>query len=261
MDPFKSRYRLNGVFLGVSPFNSYAQLVLIEEKEPRGFSVGVGERIPVDPTTLQSPPQLTPWRLQAVRAGSWDAKGQPLPCVATFQNVDTLAEQVLDMIAGNAVTLDNPSEIKKEGIGHEDPSGKRPKDQPIRAVLIRADLAAGIMEWEVPEGEVAFLGDWGDDQAKMISTAASKDASGQPNGFTLKAVQPGSRAAEYGFKPEDKVISVNAQPVNSVEDAVSKGRSQYDNGTTIFQIKALRAGKEMNFTFHAPAPKAKRTQK
>jgi hypothetical protein len=256
VDPFKTKYHLNGVFLGRYPFNSFVQLTA--EGVDRAFSVGVGERIAQDPTALQSPPQLTPWRLNSVRAGGWDAKGLPLPCVAVFQNMETFQEQTLDMIAGNAVALDNPNDEKKPGIGQEDPSGKRPKDQPMRAVPIRIDVAAGVVEWEVPDSEIEWLGDWGEDQAHSISIVESKDSAGRPDGFTLKAVAPGSRAAEYGFKPEDKVISVNSQPVSSVTDAIAKGKQQYDNGANVFQIKALRAGKEVNFTFHAPPPKKKR---
>ncbi len=259
VDPFKTTYHLNGVFLGRSPFNSYVQLTAAGID--RAFSVGVGERIPVDPAPPPgSPLQFTLWRLNSVRAGGYDAAGQPLPCLAVFKNMETLQEQTLDMIAGNAVALDNPGDRNPIKPFLENPSGKRPKDQPMRAVFLRNDIAAGVVEIEVPDTEVEWLGDWGGEEAKLISAVESKDASGKSDGFTLKSIQPGSRAAEYGFKPEDKVISVNSQPVSSVADAVAKGKQQYESGANIFQVKALRAGKEVNFTFHAPPKKQRQAQ-
>ena len=145
------------------------------------------------------------------------------------------------------------------GIGEERPAGGPPeKDRPFRAVLKSRDAARGVVEWELPETEAEWIEFHAEDQASKISTVPAKDAEGRPDGFVLKAVAKDSRAAEYGFKAEDRVIAVNSERVNSTEQAVAVGKRQYEGGTSTFSVKVLRAGKEMNFTFHAPKKKAKK---
>ena len=86
VDPFRTTYRLNGVFVSPSTFDSYAQLALVLPKDSPGFSVGMGERIPQDPGRTKSPP--TPWRLNDVRLGGVDgATKEVRPSVAVFINV------------------------------------------------------------------------------------------------------------------------------------------------------------------------------
>jgi hypothetical protein len=252
VDLFKSKYKLNGVFLGrpdLAP--SFAQLTA--EGVDRPFSVKVGERIQQDPTALQVDPVLTPWLLVDVR--EWDGRGPKSPCAADFLNIQTGDKQTLEMIAGNVVSLDNPPSKDIPPFGSVDPSGKPPRGQQIRAKPVRLDPANGVLEWNIEDAEVDYLDAWGDDQAREISAVTSKDAEGRPDGFILKAVKPGSRAEAYGFKPEDKIISVNGEKVVSTENAVATGKKQYEGGAKTFQVKALRAGKEMNFTFHAPEKK------
>lgn len=252
VDLFKSKYKLNGVFVGL-PDRTPSYVQLTAEGVDRPFSVRLGEQIKVDPTANLNEPPYTPWLLVEVYA--WSGQGKEEPCRAVFQNIQTYEKQTLEMKAGNVVSLDNPNPIDRPPIGIEDPSGKPPRSQSVRARPVRMDPTAGVFEWEFEDLEMEYLDAWSEDQAAMISTVPSKDAAGNPDGFVLKAVKAGSRAEAYGFKAEDKIISVNGEMVTSTPDAVSKGKKQYEGGAKTFQIKALRAGKEMNFTFHAPEKK------
>jgi hypothetical protein len=250
-NPF-SKYKLNGVFVGL-PDKTPSYVQLTAEGVDRPFSVRLGEQIKVDPTANLNDPPYTPWLLVEVYA--WDGKGKEEPCRAVFQNIQTYAKETLEMKAANVPPLDNPNPIERPPIGILDPSGKPPRSQSVRARPVRMDPAAGVIEWEMEEPELDYLDAWSEDQASMISAVSTKDAQGNPDGFVLKSVKAGSRAEAYGFKAEDKIISVNGEQVTSTTDAVAKGKKQYEGGTKTFQIKALRAGKEMNFTFHAPEKK------
>jgi hypothetical protein len=255
VDPFKTKYKLNSVFAAEKPMDSYAQL--LQTGLDRAFSVLVGERIPAEPTAIQEVTVLTPWALRSVSTGNRDpGTGIATSATATFVNVDTGETQTLEVVHQGPGTLQG----KPEGPGkinfRSDVSDRPPRNQPIRAVRgERTDPAAGIYEWELPEGETEFLLAWSEDEAKAVAAVPSKGPDGQPNGFTLKSVKPGSRAAEYGFQAEDRVISVNSVPVNSIEGAIAVGKGQYEEGKSSFQVKAIRKGKEVSYTFRAPRKK------
>jgi hypothetical protein len=255
VDPFKTKYRLNGVFASEKPYESYAQL--LQTGLDRAFSVLVGERILAEPTAIQENPALTPWALHRVSTGTRDPQtGIATSATATFVNVDTGEEQTLEVSFQGPGTLQGKPDLTSKVNFRADEEGKPPRNQTIRAIRgEKHNPAAGIYEWDIPEGETDFLLAWSEDEAKAVAAVPSKGPDGQPNGFTLKSVKPGSRAAEYGFQAEDRVISVNSVPVNSVENAVAVGKGQYEEGKASFQVKAIRKGKEVNLTFRAARKK------
>lgn len=248
-DPFEKKYRLNGVFVGSSPVDSLAQLTA--EGIPLAFSLWVGERIPEAPGVRGS--ALTPWRLDEVHLGSGSR-----PARVLFRHVDTGEEKTREVVVGAPPSLaPGPGSGGTADLGGVSVTiaGVPPKDQPPRAVLLRADRAKGEYEWEIPESEGDWFGAWGDEEASRIDVVPAKDAAGNPDGFVIKGLRPDSRAKHLGFQAEDRVISVNGERVSSTEDAISRGRRQYDSGTSTFTVVAVRSGKELKFTFHAPKKK------
>ncbi len=254
VDDFLTKYRLNGIFLGSDIDSSFAQLQTGPKESAITFSVGLGGQIPADLSTTQDPPPFTPWRLNELREAAWDpAAKRFLPCAAVFIHNETFERKVLEMIAGNPPDLQNKEAPPGPGIGVARPAGPR-KDLPFRGRRILTDNPDEVA-WEVSEEEAEFIATWSSDQASRISIVESKDAAGNPDGFVLKGVPADSRAHDVGFRQEDKVISVNNEKVSSTADAMAKGKKQFEGGTTVFQLKVLRKGKEMSFTFHAPKKK------
>jgi hypothetical protein len=256
VDPFREKYRLHSIFKGPTMSTSFVQLADGPGSTATIFSVGLGGRIPAEPGAIKFPVPVTSWRLNELRVpeGTDPKTKQPLPCAAVFVNVETEEQQVLEMVPGNNIELENP-ETQKGGqmIGVPRPPGPT-LGQTFQGVKVKA-ANAGDVAWEIGEEELEYLDVFGAEEAKKISTVESKDGEGNPDGFTLKGVPAGSRAADVGFKAEDKVISVNDEKVTSTADAMSKGKKQYEVGKTSFEIKVLRQGKEVNFMFHAPPKK------
>jgi len=253
-DPFKTKYTLCTVFSaeGGNPFDSFAQLRMKGDERP--FSVRVGDLIPTDPWLWNSPP--TEWRLNDVfvaKAPDKDRNSPGRQVQAIFRHVSKDEVQILE--SSVILPRDLPSALDiREGTlpGQEEGVAGRPsKDQPIRIRLVSEDKDTGDVTWEVADGEVEWLGFYADDEVAQISAVPSKDAAGNPDGFTLKAVPRGSRAAQMGFIAEDKVIAVNGTPVSSTENAISVGKQQYEGGKSTFVVKVLRAGRERNYTFKA----------
>jgi len=255
VDDFLTKYRLNGIFLGSTLDSSFAQLQTGPKESPMSFTVGLGGQIPAEIGTGQDSPPLTPWRLNELREAEWDAATkQVLPCAAIFIHNETFEKKTLEMVAGNPTpTLQAKEAPPGPGIGVSRPPGPR-KDLPFRGRRIQTTNPNEIA-WEFSEEEVDFLETWSADQTSRVSIVESKDADGKPDGFTLKGVPKDSRAADIGFQSEDKVISVNNEKVSSTADAMAKGKKQFEGGTTVFQLKVLRKGKEMIFTIHAPPKK------
>jgi hypothetical protein len=253
-DPFKTKYRLTWVIESDrSRMDSTAQIQVAGSPTDRPFSVRVGTRLPEDPFSDKS--ALTPWRLDDVSSGGKDPEGKSiLPSRAVFHHVETGEEQVLE----SAVQMGSLQSGMPTGPGDGGPvlpgpfrnagggAGPSP-DQPPQFRLVNRDPANP--EWEVSDDELDWLGVYSDEEAKKIATLSGSD------GITVKAVPKGSRAEAVGLKAEDRIISVNDEKVSSVEQAVSVGKRQYDGGTNTFSVKVLRAGKEHNFTFHAPKKK------
>jgi len=255
VDQFKEKYRLHSIFKGPTMDTSFAQLSTGQGSAAIVFSVGLGSQIPSEPGALLDPVPVTPWRLNELRVpeGSDPKTKLRLPCAAVFVNVQTEEQQVLEMVVGNFAFPDITEIQKGPMVGKERPAGPS-AGQGFRGVKIHnADPA--VREWQLAEEELEYLDVFGSEEAKKVATVESKDAAGNPDGFTLKGVPAGSRAAEVGFKSEDKVISVNSEKVTSTADAMSKGKKQYEVGKTSFEIKVLRQGKEVNFMFHAPPKK------
>jgi hypothetical protein len=256
VDPFKSKYRLNCVFVAEQKQESYAQLALTASGSA-GFSVRVGEKIPEDPADRGSP-KCTPWRLEDVTAASAEGSGKS---TARFLNVDTEEEIVLELVTGmpggsfvGTKTPTGGGDARQWQTARAD--GRPDENQPSRVIRLRADKVKGEYEFEFPDEEWDWLGEYGEKEIGKFATVAYKDGSGNPDGFTLKSVPPGSRLADLGFKAEDRVISVNGEKVNTTEQAVSVGKRQYEGGKNTFALKFLRAGKEVNYTFHAKKKKS-----
>jgi hypothetical protein len=258
VDDFLTKYKLNGIFLGSRLDSSFAQLVLAKEANPTAFTVGLGERIPAEIGTMAEHPPLTPWRLNELREATWDAaKKQAYPGAAVFVHIDTMEKKVLEIMAGNPTNILDSKEppASGPGIGVARTTGPT-KDQPFRGQRVQTK-SENEVEWIMSEEEVEFLGVHSGDQAGRVSIVESKDASGKPDGFVLKGVPADSRAHDVGFRQDDKIISVNDEKVSSTTDAMAKGKKQYEGGKSVFQLKVLRKGKEMTFTFHAPKKKAR----
>jgi hypothetical protein len=264
-DPFQTTYKLAGLFFAegpeVPPYNTF--VLLNKAGADRSFAVQVGTRIPEEPTANLKNKVYTPWLLLGAelardKEGPEGRRVLESPTRAKFVNVETNEEQVLTLEPGEIPVLSNPAAAATgPEIGTPAADGRLPPGQAMTARRLKYDLVQGVVEWEVAEQEIEWLGDYSDAEAKSVATVESRGPDGKPDGFVLKSIKPGSRADQYGFKPEDKIIAVNEEKVTSTADAVSKGKAQYETGRTTFQIKALRAGKEMNFTFHAPKKKGR----
>jgi hypothetical protein len=256
VDDFLTKYKLNGLYVGATIKSSYAQLQFVQGGAPVTFTVGLGCQIPAEIGTAQEFPPLTPWRLNELVETPWDPKSkQPTKCAAVFIHNETGERKVLEMDAGNPIVLQAPEAPSGAGIGTLRQSGPDRK-QPFRGRQIQTGSPDRI-EWEVAEEELDYLEVWSSDQVSRISAVEAKDDSGAPDGFVLKGVPADTRAYEVGFRQEDKIISVNDEKVSSTADAMAKGKKQFDGGTTVFQLKVLRKGREMTWTFHAPKKKAK----
>jgi hypothetical protein len=241
---------------GTYPVETYG----LFSKGDRCFAMAVGEYLPKDPGNARTRREVTEWRLDDIRLGGPDPKGEKiLPTVAVFHGPagkeiakEAMTHSEKDLPSKAADTGGLPGEFATR-----QPGQKPPRDQPPRAVRVKFDPAKGEYEWAIHEDEGEWLDAWSDDEAAKIAAVPSKDAEGRPDGFVLKAVPAGSRAATYGFEAEDKVISVNGEAVASVEDAVAKGKRQHEAGSSTFIVKAIRKGKEVNYTFHAPRKKVR----
>jgi len=253
VDPFKVKYKLNCVFVAEPKQESYAQLALTAAGAP-GFSVKVGEKIPDDPADRGNPnTKYTPWRLVDVYSASLDGSGKS---TARFLNFETDEEVVLELVTA---TPGGSFASSKSSTGAGDSrqwqtarvDGKPVENQPSRINFLRVDKVKGEYEVEFPDEEWEWLDEHGEKEIGKIATAPYKDASGNPAGFTFKSVLPGSRAADLGFKAEDRIISVNGEKTNTIEQAVSVGKRQQEAGKSTFVVKGIRAGKEINYTFHA----------
>jgi serine protease Do len=55
----------------------------------------------------------------------------------------------------------------------------------------------------------------------------------------VSEVEPGSRAAKAGLRPEDLIVEIDRKPIASAEDAVAALRS---GGKTTHLLKVRRAG-------------------
>ncbi len=248
-DPFQ--YRLVAPFKGAGPEDDYAQIQPLVPPGAQAFSIRVGDRVP-DPAGDGKP--LLPWRLEAVSlAGERSSSSSAL-----FRNIDTDEEKTLTTeiyrIGVLAVLPGAETGGKTQGVGTRT-AGVPPPDQPPRFLIDASDRAKGEIRIEVPEEEADFLGAHSDKEAGKISIVPYRDAEGNAAGFVIKGLSQDSRARDAGFKPEDRVIAVNGEKVDSTEQALGVGRRQYDGGTNLFVVKIVRAGKVMNFTFHAPKRK------
>jgi len=229
-------------------------------KDKTTFSMRVGECIPLDPNEPKS--ARGPWRLDEVRAASYDpATDRTTPSEALFHHVETLetALRKSESISGGSADLGGHAGAAAAAgdgpIEHADADGVPRKDQAPVLRLVRADKEKGEYEYELPEREVNWLTHHAADEAKSIATTPVSEAEG--GGFRLKSVPASSRLAASGLKAEDRVIAVNGEKVASTEQAIAVGKKQYEGGTGTFTIKVERAGKVMNFTFHAPRKKAR----
>jgi hypothetical protein len=237
VDPFESKYRLNWVQVGARIEDCFAQLKI---GAGEAFSIGVGERIPEVPEDPDSE-ALTLWRLDGVAEG-----GAGKPASATFLNVDSREKKTLSALLATGkdftkgpVSRTEIGGAKDAGIGDPDPKA------PLRVIVMKEDPEKGEYEYRIPEEGGVWLAAYSDDEAAKVSVQ------GGPDGITLKAVPVNSRAYDLGFRSEDRVLSVNGEKVTSTEDALAKGKRQQAEGASTFEIRGIRKGKEVKYTFHA----------
>ena len=244
-DPFQ--YRLVSALVGRTKLESCAQIQCTNPAGP-SFTLGVGEQVPADPGGPGK--EVREWRLNDLTSA--DAKN---PARAVFTNLETGEERVLTVEIGALVSIFGSPDANAAGTTPgvtRGEAGKVSPDQKPRYIPLREDKVNGVFEYEIPDDEAAFLGDYGDREASKVDVLPDKD------GFIIKGMAPDSRARSMGFQKEDRVVSVNGEKVASTEQALGVGRRQYDGGTGTFVVKILRSGKEMNFTFHAPKKKGDR---
>jgi hypothetical protein len=229
-------------------------------KDGYSFTLHVGERILQSPNDSKSPPG--PWRLDAVKCTSGDPSipGSAFTAAAVFHHIEDGREAVKTMEAASESTLPPPDGPPGDDsiFRRRDALGRPERNKPPRLALVRSDPATNTVEFVIPEEEVEWLEAWAGDEAKGVAAVPVKDENGNPDGFQIKSVAKGSRLEAAGFKAEDRVVSVNNEKVASTEQAIAVGKRQYDEGRSTFSVKAIRNGKEMNFTFHAPKKKPKK---
>lgn len=246
VDPFQ--FRLLSIWATARREDGLAQIQPTAPPNAPALSVPVGLRVP-DPAAGDGK-ALLPWKLEEIRLPT-----EKDPAMAIFRNLDTDEERTLSAEPykpGLQATLPGAEgERKIDGVmgGRE---GVPPPDQQARFIRISEDKAKGTAEYQTPDEEVWFLENHSDKEVSKISTVP---ATGSQGGFVIKGLAADSHAKAAGFKAEDRVISVNGERVASPEQAVSTGKRQYEGGTSTFVVKIDRAGKEMNFTFHAPKKK------
>ncbi|MCK6482250.1 MAG: hypothetical protein HUU06_09940 [Planctomycetaceae bacterium] len=237
VDPFESKYRLNWVQVGALVEDCFAQLKI---GAGEAFSIGVGGRIPEVPEDPKSD-AMTLWRLIGVSEG-----GGGKPASASFRNLDTLEVKTLSAVLAPVKDFTKDMQGGNDIGGAEDSVvGKPDRKRRLQVVPVKEDHEKGEYEYRIPEEDGVWLDAYSDEEAAKLGVQ------GGPDGIVLKAVPVNSRAYDLGFRSEDRVISVNGEKVTSTEDALAKGRRQHAEGASTFEIRGIRKGKEVKYTFHA----------
>jgi len=93
-----------------------------------------------------------------------------------------------------------------------------------------------------------FLGD-PTQLATMGRALLHRGPDGEYDGYRLSAIRRGTIADSLGIKNGDVVHSVNGQPLNSVQAAMSAGTSLTGGGGGPFAIEVTRRGQKMNLEY------------
>ena len=93
----------------------------------------------------------------------------------------------------------------------------------------------------------------GEDYTEILATEIRtrryrNPATGKYQGFELTSVSPGGVLSQHGAKQGDVVISINGNPVNSVNEAISFAKQNQDLYKT-WNVVVLNAGKERTITY------------
>ena len=141
-----------------------------------------------------------------------------------------------DEASGNTVTLTRnkvdttPLNTGGDNVGGPqsppdliDPSGKPlTPEQDFARGPIKAALRKSENHWESPPEEVDWLGRHGEEVANQVALQPEKDPeTGRPAGVRVTKVEQNSWAQKRGLLPGDVVKSINGNPVNSRQDAIS----------------------------------------
>lgn len=93
----------------------------------------------------------------------------------------------------------------------------------------------------------------GEDYTEILATELRtrryrNPATGKYQGFELTSVAPGGVLSTHGAKQGDVVISINGNPVNSVNEAISFAKQNQDL-YNVWDVIVLNAGKERTITY------------
>jgi hypothetical protein len=125
---------------------------------------------------------------------------------------------------------------------YEDLVGKVP-DAPVQSV----ELKPG--QWLMGTQDIEQLSK---DPQNFLTEQVNDKTITMPDGgrsqLEITHVEPGSVAAKYGAQPNDRIISVNGIPMNSVAGAV--GWFKQNSGLPTYEIVYERVGQQKTLTIH-----------
>ena len=88
--------------------------------------------------------------------------------------------------------------------------------------------------------------------AREVRTAQHRDPrTGKYDGIEIKEVSPGSVAARHGAQSGDVIKSINGQPVNSVQEAISFVKVNKDKYSS-WEVVVENKGKQRTVTYESP---------